>query len=286
MGINLNDFKHIKGARVYAVFCDNCGKSRGYQQRRFSNRLCGECNKTRQIKHFIKYDNVDLKDYVLKNKNKQRHYRTTCHKCGADRGYIEPRNFNKACLPCSKIKHSDKIVNVNYNSCKKEKGKKLYEISCPSCNKNKGFLPIANHDRRCKECGNEYLSKIKTKISPEHRKIRHSFSVCINGRLKKRNNNKEGNSIFELLGYTFEDLIEHLESKFEPWMSWDNYGIYNPHKRTWNIDHIIPDSSFDYSSYNDEQFKESWSLSNLRPIDSYENIMKSNSTRSKRIKRV
>ena len=27
-----------------------------------------------------------------------------------------------------------------------------------------------------------------------------------------------------LVGYTIEDLMKHFESKFESWMTWDNYG--------------------------------------------------------------
>jgi len=30
----------------------------------------------------------------------------------------------------------------------------------------------------------------------------------------------------ELLGCSFEELKQHLESKFEPWMNWDNRGLY------------------------------------------------------------
>ena len=48
----------------------------------------------------------------------------------------------------------------------------------------------------------------------------------------------------ELLGCSFEELKQHLESKFEPWMNWDNRGLYNGELNYgWDIDHIIPLSS-------------------------------------------
>ncbi len=48
----------------------------------------------------------------------------------------------------------------------------------------------------------------------------------------------------ELLGCSFEELKQHLESKFEPWMGWDNRGLYNgDFNYGWDIDHIIPLSS-------------------------------------------
>ena len=48
----------------------------------------------------------------------------------------------------------------------------------------------------------------------------------------------------ELLGCSFEELKQHLESKFEPWMTWDNRGLYNGELNYgWDIDHVIPLSS-------------------------------------------
>ena len=48
----------------------------------------------------------------------------------------------------------------------------------------------------------------------------------------------------ELLGCSFEELKQHLESKFEPWMNWDNRGLYNGELNYgWDIDHVIPLSS-------------------------------------------
>jgi len=46
------------------------------------------------------------------------------------------------------------------------------------------------------------------------------------------------------LGCSFEELKQHLESKFEPWMNWDNRGLYNGELNYgWDIDHVIPLSS-------------------------------------------
>ena len=47
-----------------------------------------------------------------------------------------------------------------------------------------------------------------------------------------------------ILGCSFSDFKIHLESKFESWMTWDNYGLYNGELNyCWDIDHIIPLSS-------------------------------------------
>jgi len=53
-------------------------------------------------------------------------------------------------------------------------------------------------------------------------------------------------------------------------MTWDNN---DSSTWTWNIDHIIPQSKFKYSSMNDENFKKCWSLTNLRTYSSKKNII-------------
>ncbi len=76
-------------------------------------------------------------------------------------------------------------------------------------------------------------------------------------------------STFEALPYTPEQLKEHLESQFEDWMTWDNYG-------DWHVDHIFPQSLLPYDSFDHPNFIRCWSLDNLRPLEARENIIKSN----------
>ena len=65
----------------------------------------------------------------------------------------------------------------------------------------------------------------------------------IRGGLKKQGFIKKSKTI-DILGCSFEEFKSHLESKFESWMTWDNYGLYNGElDYGWDIDHIIPISS-------------------------------------------
>lgn len=72
---------------------------------------------------------------------------------------------------------------------------------------------------------------------------------------------------FEILGYSVSDLKAHLERQFLRGMSWDNAG-------DWHIDHIVPLSSFTYSSPDDAAFIAAWSLTNLRPLWGAANLRK------------
>lgn len=74
-------------------------------------------------------------------------------------------------------------------------------------------------------------------------------------------------STFETLGYTLEDLMKHLESKFKEGMTWENYG-------EWHVDHIIPMSKFNFTSTDDREFSLCWDLVNLQPLWGIENWVK------------
>jgi hypothetical protein len=79
---------------------------------------------------------------------------------------------------------------------------------------------------------------------------------------------KSGKRWESLVGYTIEDLKNHLQKHFTKEMSFNNYGSY------WHIDHIKPRCLFKYSSIEDKEFKECWSLNNLRPLEASENMSK------------
>jgi hypothetical protein len=64
--------------------------------------------------------------------------------------------------------------------------------------------------------------------------IRIKISECI----------RKLNRTEKILGCTIIQFKSHLQSQFQPWMSWDNYGKYNGELNYgWDIDHIIPISS-------------------------------------------
>lgn len=79
---------------------------------------------------------------------------------------------------------------------------------------------------------------------------------------------KDGRSWEDILGYTREDLAAHLERQFTKGMSWENMG-------EWHVDHIVPRCSFDFTGPTDPEFLACWALTNLRPLWSTENLMKS-----------
>jgi hypothetical protein len=85
----------------------------------------------------------------------------------------------------------------------------------------------------------------------------------------KENSVEKNKSYFDILQYSPEELINHLEKQFKDDMTWDNYGI-------WHVDHKLPITSFDIQEMGDEEFIRCWCLDNLQPMWGEENIRKSN----------
>lgn len=169
-------------------------------------------------------------------------------------------------------KFRNTYTNVDYTDYKLNiNNKRLYKMTCITCGADRGYKIHNEATRSCLKC--HALKQMKK--TPEQKKIYNCMKANINSRFRHRNLLKQ-EGIFRHLPYTIHELIKHLESKFEPWMNWNNHGLYNPNKKTWQIDHIIADSKFTYTSTEDQGFKDSWALSNLAPLESMANIIKSN----------
>ncbi len=117
-------------------------------------------------------------------------------------------------------------------------------------------------------------------------KLRELISRAVNSGLKDRSSSKQGNSCFKVLGYTPQQLMDHLmvHPEKELWMNENNQGVYrvdlwdenDPSTWVWQLDHIIPHSKFNYDSMDHPDFKKCWGLSNLRPLSAPRNIKEGN----------
>ena len=125
---------------------------------------------------------------------------------------------------------------------------------------------IRKYEAHCSECMKMYA------------RMRIGVSSVINSSLKY----VIKSYIWDFLPYSVSELKIHLQSQFEPWMSWQNRGRYIASKWNdsdvstwvWQIDHIIPQSNFLFLSIGEVNFVDCWSLNNLRPLSAKENSIK------------
>ena len=99
-------------------------------------------------------------------------------------------------------------------------------------------------------------------------KLIANFRTAIYTVLKENNMDKYGH-YFDILRYSPEELVVHLENQFTEGMEWDNYG-------EWHVDHRLPITSFKFKEVGDNEFMRCWELNNLQPMWGDENISKSN----------
>lgn len=117
-------------------------------------------------------------------------------------------------------------------------------------------IPYRN-DRICNKCWRKLAVRKNKRRQLQKPKFRISRNISI--AIRKSLHTGKGGKWETLVGYTISDLKQHLESQFQPGMSWNNYG-------EWHIDHIRPVSSFHFTNTESHNFKDCWALSNLQPL--------------------
>lgn len=168
---------------------------------------------------------------------------------------------NRVCLGCSK---------ENDKTDKNKKYHKIYNLSVSEKNKEKKEEYRKEYNQR-KEVKTRNAQYQKNK---RNSKIENIINSCISSGIYASLKGKKNWGHWEdLVGYTVEDLKQHLESLWEPWMSWGNYG---KKEGQWSIDHIKPITKFNITDYNCQDFKDCWKLPNLRPLNHIQNISKGN----------
>lgn len=102
------------------------------------------------------------------------------------------------------------------------------------------------------------------KHDPEFRSARAARGML--GKFLFRTRQEKSGRTHEVLGYSAEQLREHLERQFTKGMTWDNYG-------EWHIDHIVPVAEHIRNGEADPAVVNC--LTNLRPMWAEENMRKS-----------
>jgi len=210
----------------------------------------------------------------------------TCTKCGEDKMISEftknkskKEGLNNWCKECSRL------YNKIYYQQNTDKAK---EYALQNFDKIKirmrkyGIAYRQENAERIKAKKKEYYESYykvarRERMAKNERERRRAGLICkINKNMslaiwRSLQGNKNGNCWEDLVGYTLNDLKQHLESQFKDGMTWGNYG-----KNGWEIDHKIPISIFNIKGIKSRGFKNCWSLENLQPMWQEKNASKRN----------
>lgn len=157
---------------------------------------------------------------------------------------------------CSTQKHCSRRCASNYASTRMRPTAKFKEWT----ERNRTKIRACNRER----------DALRRATDPAYR-LRQTVRCLV--RQSYKNRSLIGVSgVWTHLGYTPVELKNHIQSFFteQNGFSWENHGS------VWELEHVVPQSWFTFSSPLCEQFKECWSLSNLKPDDKHFNRRKGN----------
>lgn len=202
-------------------------------------KICKKCKKEKELNEFHK------------RKNSKDGHRNECIICYRECKRIYRLNNLEKVKNLKRIRENDysEEEKMIKKSRKNELGRKYYHKS------------MMDPDFRLKEKIRRRQRHLKRLEEDPLYKIRIAYTRRLN-KCIKRFNIKNVYFLNEL-GCSLAEFKIYIESKFEEWMTWENYGKYNGEiNYGWDIDHIIPISL----ATTEDEFHKLCHYTNLQPL--------------------
>lgn len=250
-----------------------------------THKVCNKCNKDLNVSNFYKEKrNKDGFRHICKQCNgdikSKPEGSKICQDCNQEKDVSEFSLRNSRCKECQNT------YSTNQKRLNSKNREMVYNIPeskvCSKCNIDRNIDDFAervdskdNHRNICKECYSPIKSNInklyKQKNKEEilrkdiiYRKNRMASDPLFRAKIDARNVIRKAISkggwtkkarTYEILGCSYEEFKEHIESLFVDGMSWENRDM-------WHIDHVIPLSFAE----NEEECLMLNNYINLRPL--------------------
>jgi len=145
--------------------------------------------------------------------------------------------------------YADNKERIKQRNLEKKDSKSEYNKEYYTTNKEREKQRVAEYRKANPHITKEYRLKSKDirnnwekqkRLTDDLFRLKQNIKSAIRGSFKRSQYQKISKTQI-ILGCSYEVFKTHLESKFESWMNWDNYGKYNgTNNFGWDIDHIIP----------------------------------------------
>lgn len=222
------------------------------------SKACLTCGITKELEEFSK------------DKNRSDGHHGYCKVCSR----IRYKEYSVRCKVsiAARQKVSNKKCKVKRSATKKayqEKNKEEY-LAYLKVYREKYREELNSKNREYEKKHREYLNTYKKEYRKKRREEDEEYNIrCIlRARITSalKNNTKTGSSL-QYLGCDIAIAKAHIEAQFEPWMTWENHGLY-----TWHIDHIVPICNF--NMLDEEERKLAFHYTNLQPLSAKDNLTK------------
>jgi len=225
-------------------------------------KYCGKCKIYKELIHYgysgSTWDNLrsTCKDCLKEDNIKNKEKRTAYNKQYWEETKEQQKKKNKVWRENNKeyIKEKMKEWLDNNKEYKKQKDK---EYRAKNYEKYKEYHKI---------WAKQNYNDMKTNPERQEEFIRHKIKKNTARRIREMLGFKKSDTTLYYVGCTLDQFKQHLESKFQENMNWENYGS------AWHIDHIIPCNAFNF--LDEKQVKACFHYKNLQPLWATENIIK------------
>jgi len=223
------------------------------------SKICTSCNQQLPVSSFYR-DRTPIHTISYRSKCK------TCSKVQQKERVKHDQDIllSKICSVCN----TEKQIDQYYKSYRHKDG---YFKWCNKCHeiksKNKGNN---NKIKRTPEYMINYNNKRKDDVIYQ---LKYTIRSNLHSYLKRDIKCCKKNTTLQYIGCSLEFMKKWFEFNFDDTMNWKNRGSY------WHIDHITPCDSYDLTQQ--EEIYKCYHWTNLRPLEKYENISKSNKIDSK-----
>lgn len=197
-------------------------------------------------------------------KEKARLYAKLYRKINKEKVNNYNRIYNKNKLDKTNENKRLKEYYKNNPNKRKESQRKYYLANKEKCNlQSKNYRKVNKIKINKKANQTAKIRKINDPIYKLKCNLRRN--LC---KIFKENKYIKNSKTHEILGCSFQEFKQYLESKFQYWMNWDNHGLYNGELNYgWDIDHIIPLKT----AKTEEELLKLNHYTNLQPLCSYVN---------------
>lgn len=239
-------------------------------------KVCRICGKELPLTEFWK--NPRAKDGLenrcktcLKEKNKKSYYEHQQERRDTIKKWHENHKEQDALKGKIYREQHRKELNEKKKTYRKENATKIKMYANAHKEEQQAYREL--HKEELKEYQKNYRKNNKEKIKEYYKtkyktdiqyKLKNDYLHLVERVIR---NQKTTPKEEEILGCDYQTFRSHIESKFDKEMNWDNYGV-----KGWQIDHIIPISSFDLTDI--EQVKKCFNYKNSQPLWAKENKRK------------
>ena len=213
--------------------------------------------KLKNKKYIKEYSKHYMKKYILENKEYIKEYKKKYYLKNKEK--VDEKNKEFRLKNPKYIEEYNKKYYILYKEKLKENARK-YRL--------KNLEYITEYKKNYSQKNKEYLNEYHKKYQSKRKKIDINYKLksILRSRIYKAlKKEHKSDTTVKLLGCSIYDFKKHIESLFQPWMSWENYG-------KWHIDHIKPCALFDLTL--PERQQECFHWSNMRPLEAIENLKK------------